>query len=208
MINLLELFGACLAIIVGYAIAREKNYKLLLLGIILLPFGVMWEGLTAGTVWIYTTPPDVSYSMYITRDLPLIIPLGWSLCMMIFFHVAGWLKEKINVNRYVLLFLIGAAWGLIFEFVFVSLGHWQYLLYPQVANLRPNVPVAWGIITVSLILTFDFLWNRCGNELKKKPYYLLLFGSVYLLVAIILVVIIKFVSFSIMDPLCMATICK
>jgi len=64
MINLLELFGACLAIIVGYAIAREKNYKLLLLGIILLPFGVMWEGLTAGTVWIYTTPPDVSYSMY------------------------------------------------------------------------------------------------------------------------------------------------
>lgn len=207
MINLLELFGLGLAIMLGYIIIKEKNYKLLLFGITLLPFGIVWESLRVGKAWIYTTPPDVFYSMYITESIPLIIPIGWSLCMMMLFYLGDWLMKKVNVNKAVLFFLLGTGWGLIFEVVFVNLGYWQYLIYPQVANLRPSVPTGWGILTVSLILSFKFLWARFGGDLRSRPHYILLFFLTYFLIAPLLLIIAGF-SYLVLDPLCVATICK
>ncbi|ODS37219.1 MAG: hypothetical protein A7315_04260 [Candidatus Altiarchaeales archaeon WOR_SM1_79] len=207
MINLLELFGAGLAIMLAYIIVREKNYKLLLFGITLLPFGVVWESLRVDKAWVYTTPPDVVYSIYLTESIPLIIPIGWSLCMMVLFYIGGRLMKVLHINKVVLFFLIGTIWGLIFELVFVNLGYWQYLMYPQVANLRPSVPTGWGILTVSLILTFEFLWARFGNDLRTRPYYILLFFLIYFLITPVLLIIAGF-SFLVLDPLCVATICK
>ncbi|MCK4492035.1 MAG: hypothetical protein KAU03_05390 [Candidatus Altiarchaeales archaeon] len=207
MINLLELLGVVLILILGYVIIKEKNYKLLLFGITLLPFGVVWENLRVGKAWIYTTPPDVVYSIYLTESIPLIIPIGWSLCMMMLFYLGGRLRERVNVNKIILFFLLGTIWGLIFELVFVNLGYWQYLMYPQVANLRSSVPTGWGILTVSLIWTFEFLWTRIGSDLGSRPWYIVLFFLAYFLIAIPLIIITGF-SFLVLDPLCAATICK
>jgi len=193
-------------VILGYFILKEKNYKLLFFGITLLPFGIVWESLRVGKAWIYTTPTDVVYSLYLTESIPLIIPLGWSLCMMMLFYLGGRLREGVNINKVILFFLLGTIWGLIFELIFVNLGYWHYLMYPQVANLRPSVPTGWGILTMSLILTFEFLWTRFGGDLRSKPYYILLFFVTYFLITPLLLIIAGF-SFLVLDPLCAATIC-
>jgi hypothetical protein len=208
MINLLESFGIILTILLSYIIYKEKNYNLVIFGVILIPYAIIWEYLGIGEVWVYTTPSGVNYSFYILEGMPLVIPLGWSLSMMLLAWLTIKVSNRIKISRLLLLFLFGMVWGLIFELSFVNLGYWHYLVDPQIANLRPNVPFGWGILTASLVLTFEILWDKFGNNLKEKPYKFPLFFIAYFANIIFLIVFLKFIAINIMDPLCMATLCK
>jgi hypothetical protein len=206
MINLLEFFGIFLIILLTYVIYKEKNYKILILGITLFPFGFIWESMGVNYGWEYTTPHGVVYSFYITNDIPLIIPIGWSLSFMLLFWFWDKINKKIKINI-IFLFMLGTLWGLIFELIFVNLGYWHYLLQPQIVNLRPNVPIGWGLLTFSLIYIFEFLWSKFGKKIRQNPLNLSVFFIVYSIVTPILVMIIKFVSLNIIDPFCLATFC-
>lgn len=199
MTNLLELFELVLVCLMYGIFLKERDSKFILFGAFFFPIAIVWEAFSIGREWIYTTPPGVNYSLFISEGLPLAIPLGWSLSIMVSLWFLSQILSKCKASKFSTVFSFGFGWGLVFELFFVNAGYWVYLRYPQVANLRPSVPVGWGL----LILLCYLLYERFCEALERttnKYNITLMFFLLSFIGAILLIIALKILSVMIIDP--------
>jgi len=164
---LYEIIGISTFVITIFRIVKscrknsEKGDTLMSILLVGLFFGAAWEPQGTGPIWSYH-----GFNLYTYADIPLVIILNWSWCMILCHHISKHIRRilvpVLSIKDHWIVikgsfFLSGVLVAFMVEPILVYFGWWQYhyvgdrtvLVFPLL-NVRFSLAVilGWGVLTM------------------------------------------------------------